>query len=227
MNKRKPKKILTQSNGLPIYQLYIWIHDIHPIIWRRILVCADSTIEDLHYTLQIAFGWEDLHLNVFHIHGQQYGVYHDGGISFMTDPKRVKLSDFNFYHNERFRYEYDFGAGWVHEIRVEAFLETNDKYSYPYCQQGQCKAPPEDCGGAFAFMEQRDAAPRHLYDLFDEVIEAIENNDLDAIRDYLEEINTLREWLTLDDFNRSEANHRLQHYAQHGIEHDYVWRWPE
>ena len=76
-------------------------------------------------------------------------------------------------------------------------------------------------------MEQRDAAPRHLYDLFDEVIEAIENNDLDAIRDYLEEINTLREWLTLDDFNRSEANHRLQHYAQHGIEHDYVWRWPE
>ena len=46
----------------------------------------------------------------------------------MTDPKRVKLSDFNFYHNERFRYEYDFGAGWVHEIRVEAFLEKNDKY---------------------------------------------------------------------------------------------------
>jgi hypothetical protein len=37
--------------------------------------------------------------------------------------------------------------------------------------------------------------------------EAIENNDLDAIRDYLEEINTLREWLTLDDFNRSQANH--------------------
>ncbi|MBK8325721.1 MAG: plasmid pRiA4b ORF-3 family protein, partial [Moraxellaceae bacterium] len=54
----------------------------------------------------------------------------------MTNPKFVKLSDFNFYHNERFRYEYDFGAGWVHEIRVEAFLEKNDKYSYPYCLQG-------------------------------------------------------------------------------------------
>ncbi len=72
-------------------------------------------------------------------------------------------------------------------------------------------------------MEQRDVAPRHLYNLFDEVIEAIENNDLDAIRDYLEEINTLREWLTLDDFNRSQANHRLQQYAQH----DDAWRWPE
>ena len=62
-------------------------------------------------------------------------------------------------------------------------------------------------------MEQRDAAPRHLYDLFDEITEAIENNDLDAIRDYLEEINTLREWLTLEDFNRSQANHRLQQYT--------------
>ena len=79
----------------------------------------------------------------------------------MTDPKLVKLSDFNFYHNERFRYQYDFGAGWVHEIRIEAFLEKNDKYSYPYCLSGQHKAPPEDCGGSLAFMEQRDAAPRH------------------------------------------------------------------
>ena len=63
MNKRKPKKILPQSSGLPIYQLYIWIHDIHPIIWRRILVCADSTIEDLHYTLQIATAFVESTVN--------------------------------------------------------------------------------------------------------------------------------------------------------------------
>ena len=69
-------------------------------------------------------------------------------------------------------------------------------------------------------MEQRDSLPRQLYDLVDKVSDAIDNNDLDAIRDYLEEINTLREWLTLDDFNRSEANRRLKQYAQHGIEHD-------
>jgi hypothetical protein len=76
-------------------------------------------------------------------------------------------------------------------------------------------------------MEQRDSLPRQLYDLVDNVSDAIENNDLDAIRDYLEDIHALQEWLTLEDFNRSQANHRLQHYAQHGIEHDYVWRWPE
>jgi len=27
------------------------------MIWRRLWVRSDSTIADLHYTLQIAFGW--------------------------------------------------------------------------------------------------------------------------------------------------------------------------
>lgn len=72
-------------------------------------------------------------------------------------------------------------------------------------------------------MEQRDSIPRQLYDLVDEVSDAIDNNDLDAIRDYLEDIHALQEWLTLEDFNRYEANCRLKQYAQH----DDAWRWPE
>jgi hypothetical protein len=36
-------------------------------IWRRLLVRSDSTITDLHYILQIGFGWSDEHLNRFHI----------------------------------------------------------------------------------------------------------------------------------------------------------------
>jgi hypothetical protein len=92
------------------------------MIWRRLLVRSDSTIADLLYTLQIAFGWSDAHLNLFHIHGQDYGVYHDGGTSFSTDPEQVRLRDFNFRINERLLYEYDFGDGWQHEVRVEACL---------------------------------------------------------------------------------------------------------
>ncbi|NEP91385.1 MAG: plasmid pRiA4b ORF-3 family protein [Okeania sp. SIO2C2] len=33
------------------------------LIWRRLLVKSDSTIEYLHYILQIAMGWEDIHLH--------------------------------------------------------------------------------------------------------------------------------------------------------------------
>ncbi len=50
------------------------------MIWRRLLVRSDSTIANLHYTLQTAFGWSDEHLHRLHIHGQDYGVDRAGGI---------------------------------------------------------------------------------------------------------------------------------------------------
>ena len=46
-----------------VYQLHVWSREISPMIWRRLLVRSDSTIADLHYTLQIAMGWEGYHLH--------------------------------------------------------------------------------------------------------------------------------------------------------------------
>ena len=59
------------------------------MIWRRILLRSDQTIADLHYTIQIAMGWSDSHLNRFHIHGKDYGVAHEGGIWFDDNPEKV------------------------------------------------------------------------------------------------------------------------------------------
>ena len=42
-----------------VYQLKVWIQAISPMVWRRLLVRSDSTLADLHYTLQIAIGWSD------------------------------------------------------------------------------------------------------------------------------------------------------------------------
>ena len=57
-----------------VYQLHVWIRQISPMIWRRLLVRSDSTLAQLHHTLQIAFGWSDLHLHRFRIHGRNYGI---------------------------------------------------------------------------------------------------------------------------------------------------------
>ena len=61
---------MTNITSVVAYRLHVWIRQISPMIWRRLLVRSDSTIADLHDTLQIAFGWSDAHLNLFHIHGQ-------------------------------------------------------------------------------------------------------------------------------------------------------------
>jgi hypothetical protein len=53
-----------------IYQFHVWLRGISPLIWRRLLLRADQSIADLHYALQLAFGWSDCHLNRFRIHGK-------------------------------------------------------------------------------------------------------------------------------------------------------------
>jgi hypothetical protein len=144
--------MMTNETSAEVYRLHVWIHQISPMIWRRLLVRSDSTIADLHYTIQIAFGWSDEHLNMFHIHGQDYGVYHEGGISFSTDPDQVRLRDFKFRDNERFRYEYNFSDCWRHEVCIEAREALKERRVYPCCIGGQRRAPPEECGGPLAFM---------------------------------------------------------------------------
>jgi len=78
---------------------------ISPIIWRRLLVRGDSTIADLHATLQTAFGWSDNHPHRFITHGKQYGLVYFDGITFRDDPRLIKLSDLGLGIKEKFIYE--------------------------------------------------------------------------------------------------------------------------
>ncbi|MFN6197493.1 MAG: plasmid pRiA4b ORF-3 family protein [Aphanizomenon sp.] len=148
-----------------IYQLKIVLLGISPMIWRRILVSSDSTIEDLHYTLQLAMGWENIHLHHFIIHGKQYGITQLGGTIFDDRAYEVKLSSFEFREKEKFLYEYDFSVcplmsawryWWRHQIRVEAILTPDEKQIYPICTDGKSICPPENCGGPWGFMKARE-----------------------------------------------------------------------
>ena len=143
---------MPESPKPSIYQFRAVLLGISPIIWRRLLVRGDSTIADLHVTLQTAFGWSDDHLHRFLIHGKQYGIAYLNGITFRDDPRLIKLSDLGLPVKEKFLYEYDFIDQWRHLIRVEAILPSESDQRYPVCIGGKRAAPPEDCGGPWAFM---------------------------------------------------------------------------
>src|SRR3982750_805362 len=96
-----------------IYQLRITLREISPLIWRRLLVCSDTTLAQLHAILQIVFDWSGEHLHTFHIHGKDYGGKGGG-------TRHVRLSAFRFRRGERLRYVYDYGAYWQCDIRLEA-----------------------------------------------------------------------------------------------------------
>lgn len=134
-----------------IYQLHLGLREVEPTVWRRLLVRSDTSLAQLHFIVQAAMGWEDVHLHQFRIHGRLFGMYKDGGISFRDDPWQVKLSNFKLRPGERFVYEYDFGDFWQHDLRLEKILPLDPKKRLPICVAGECACPPEDCGGPEAY----------------------------------------------------------------------------
>ena len=45
------------------------------MIWRRVMAPAAMTLQELHGVLQVAMGWEGIHLFAFEIGAVQYGPF--------------------------------------------------------------------------------------------------------------------------------------------------------
>src|SRR5271166_4490906 len=170
-----------------IYQLRVVLRGISPLLWRRLLVRSDSTVAQLHQALQVAFGWDDEHLNRFEMRGREYAVDRDGGGMIGIDARRVRLGDLELRRLERFVYEYDFGDSWIHDLRLEATLPVDPRKTYPICVAGKGSTPPEDCGGPSAFMANRQyyagvgrgPSPEDL----DEFADEFDDEELDSAGD--------------------------------------------
>src|SRR5262245_47793984 len=78
-----------------IYQIKVTLLDTDPSIWRRLLVPADLTLEQLHHVLQLAMGWKDCHMHEFRIGQQRLGAPEGGSsewgrsINIQCRPERV------------------------------------------------------------------------------------------------------------------------------------------
>jgi len=141
-------------NAIEIYQLRVVLRETSPHIWRRLLVRSDSSIVDLHRTIQIALGWSGHQVFQFDVQGQRSGVRLE------RDARHILLSDFRFYIKECFTYEYNIAdqhsRPWRFVIRLEQKMTMKACQHYPRCIGGVGTPPPELCGGSVAFESLRD-----------------------------------------------------------------------
>ena len=136
-----------------VHQLKVTLLGLEPPIWRRIAVPSDVTLGDLHHILQDAMGWQHSHLHDFRVGKVTYGDPEMLAETGDRDEWQARLAEVAPKAKTHFRYTYDFGDGWEHEILVEAVGPPEPGTRYPVCLAGERACPPEDCGGVWGYAD--------------------------------------------------------------------------
>src|SRR5262245_786847 len=134
-----------RSTTRVVYQIKVTLQGSKPPIWRRLQIAGETTLTQLHSILQRAMGWGDYHLYQFVINQVEYG---DPSMLEDLDAEDARTATLRaLVPGEKFKffYEYDFGDGWEHEIRIEKILPPEAGKRYPLCLTGKRACPPEDC----------------------------------------------------------------------------------
>lgn len=124
-----------------------------PPVWRRVGLRADTSLDQLHDILQAAFGWENYHMHAFSFGEEEFGVP-DPELG-LSDERQITLGELTDI-GTRFRYTYDFGDDWQHEITVEKLLDPDPGTHYPTLIAAKGACPPEDCGGPWGYANLRE-----------------------------------------------------------------------
>ncbi len=136
-----------------VLQLEIVLERVRPRVWRRLLVPETMTLTSLSASLERVMGWESYHLHRFEIDGIEYGVPDSEFPNDMRDENGRRIGDFGLRKGSKFFYDYDFGDGWRHRVRVEAILDAQADVRYPLCVDGANACPPEDVGGVGGYAD--------------------------------------------------------------------------
>jgi hypothetical protein len=95
-------------------------------------------------------GWTDSHLHQFVLGDDRYGIP-DADDREIKDERRVRLGQVLKVRGDSALYEYDFGDGWEHEVRLHHILPYVPRLKLPRCVEGKRACPPEDVGGPLGY----------------------------------------------------------------------------
>ncbi|HET6573426.1 MAG TPA: plasmid pRiA4b ORF-3 family protein [Fimbriiglobus sp.] len=129
-----------------VYRLKVALEYLKPQIWRRIEV-PDCTLEMLHVVIQRLMPWDSSHLWCFQVGRTRY--QDEEFLDFPEDrpASEATLGQLAAAGVKKFRYTYDFGDSWDHQVTIEKTVPREAKIKYPRCTAGARACPPDDCGG--------------------------------------------------------------------------------
>jgi hypothetical protein len=133
----------------------------------------------------------------------------------------VPLGALCLHRGARFSYLYNFIDHWACELGLEAIVPLDPRRIDPVCTGGKRAAPPEDCGGAWAYLQLVDRhhvpleamtvvarALDHLLAADDQTTMRQAIGDAETFREAVDQLDAYRQFQP-EHFDRRDVNAQL------------------
>ena len=165
---RKFPKTLLRDN-VKKYTLRVTLKGLKPAIFRKFEVPSNITLRNLGELILDLIGWSGYHLQQFRAYDRYYAPEwqnKDMGEDFFAgNEKNFRSEDYTIgdvlsNKGKSITFEYDFGDGWQHEVKLSSVGEYQQGEA---CAvrfiDGRRACPIEDCGGIWGY----EALCAHFY----------------------------------------------------------------
>jgi hypothetical protein len=153
---------------MTIARLKITLDHVEPCVVRQLEVSLDIKLADLHLVIQAAMPWWNYHLYEFRVRDHRWGLpapdFDWPGMPRVLPAKGATLAELIATTRAKtFKYLYDFGDGWEHNVKIGRVCESVPDVAYPRLIEASGRCPPEDVGGPWGYAEYLEAMadPNH------------------------------------------------------------------
>ena len=149
------------NSPIKVYQLRVILDSIasqEPAenVYRTIEIEDDNTLFDLHWEIQLAFGWDNDHLYSFYMSDEvldlqsEYAGDPIGGdvdsspLRAPGSAARTELRTLGLEQGKQFKYLFDYGDDLIHTVQVlDIHDRRNDDTKYPCVVEKAGEPPPQ------------------------------------------------------------------------------------
>ena len=133
-----------------IARLAVEIDDVTPRVRRCIEVPVDIRLDDLHFALQIAIGWQNGHPFEFRIGDRIWGLPDRDSEYDPIPAEQATLAEILAF-GSTFKYDYVLGEDWEHTVVLLSRNTPRAGVNYPQLVSAEGRCPPADIGGPIGY----------------------------------------------------------------------------
>jgi hypothetical protein len=141
-----PRRPTAGDRALRTYRVKVALQW-RPSVWRVVELGGGHTLEDLHYAIQDAFGWDDDHLYAFYLSGRPHdaltAIQRPFADAEPPTADEVRLDELELRPGQRLLYIFDFGDNLRHSVEVLEVVEGAASGGSPRIVESHGKAPAQ------------------------------------------------------------------------------------